>query len=301
MKSFHFRCAKAAVAVVAVVATTAIGVMPSVEMFPERALPDREIARPGRPLVGVSVPSHIAAIAAEQSGTIVAMEVRPGNRIKVGDLLFRLSNRLQQLEVERLAALVDSPLERNRAKATLDHAHKKVSRIQTLLEQQISAEAAASDVVLESQLARLSLGKVEFEQQQLRNELLQARERLAQRLLHSPLDGVVTRQFKQLGETADQLEPVVEVMSIDPLWIQFECPVDREAEFPNGGKISVIPAAGGHDARAATIEHVSLQSTVASHTFQIRASLPNPGYLWRSGLKMLIEPDLQAAATPAGK
>lgn len=251
-------------------------------------------------LVGLSMPSHLAAIAAEQSGTIVEMGVQDGARVAKRGVLFRLSSELEQLEVNRLQALVDSQLEREKAAANLEHAKKKAARIRQLSDKEISAESTVLEVELESELARLSLGKADFEQKQLRNELLQAQQRLENRTLRSPLDGVVTRHFKQLGETADQLEPVVEVMSLDPLWVQFECPVSRENAFPLGSKVLVKPVIGAHAPRVAEVVHVSLQAAVAGHTFSIRVSLANPNYDWRSGLKMSIEPIPDPAAKPGG-
>lgn len=246
--------------------------------------------RPER-VVGLSLPSHLAAIGSEQSGTIVEMPVRDGQRVRTKDVLFRLSSQLQELEVQRLEAQLASDLEQQEAAANLAHAETKANRVRKLSEKDISPEATALELELESELARISAGKVDFDRSQKQNELAQARERFAQRTLRSPLDGVVTRRFKQLGETADQLEPVIEVMSLDPLWIQFECPVRRETQYPIGSKILVRPASISAKPRVATIIHVSLQATVAGHTFLVRAALPNPDYSWRSGLKMLIEPN----------
>lgn len=257
---------------------------------------------PQTELVGLTVASHLAAIAAEQPGTIVDMPVREGDRIKKGDALFALSSRLQQLEVDRLRALVESDLEQSRATATLQNARDKVQRMRELSQLEISAVAALEEVELQSELAGLSLRKAEFERELVRNDLLQAEERLAQRALHSPLDGVVTRRFKQLGETTEQLIPVVEVMSINPLNVEFECPVVVERRFPIGGFVRVRPAIGDHEPRLAEITHVSLQARPASHAFLVRASLPNPDYSWRSGLKVFIEAvDAPSATPPEGK
>lgn len=250
-------------------------------------------------LVGLTVASHLAAIGAEQAGTIVEMPVREGARVKQGDVLFSLSSRLQQLEVDRLRAIVDSDLEQSRAAASLKHARDKTERMRQLSVQQISAQAALQEVELESELARLSMGKAEFEREQTRNELQQAEERLAQRTLRSPLDGVVTRRFKQVGETAEQLVPVMEVMSLNPLSIEFECPLAAEQSFRLGGFVRVRPAVGDHRPRLAEITHVSLKATPASQAFLVRASLANEDYSWRSGLKVFLEAAQVPPAAPA--
>ena len=258
--------------------------------------------RRSQALVGVTGPSHLAKIAAEQSGTIVRIHAHEGEHVESGSALFQLSDRLHRLEVERLEAQLASNLERERAAAELQHANQRASRVRTLTHQRISAEADAADADLDSQLARLALDRVEFDQELLRNDLAQARERLAQRTLRSPMNGLVTRHLKQTGETADQLEPVVEVMSLDPLWVTFHCPVQRENDFPLGSRVRLTPTQSAAQPRWATIEHVSMQSTVAGHTFAVRASMPNPGYDWRSGLKVLVEPAPPTnAAPPRGK
>lgn len=258
--------------------------------------------QPPPTLVGLTVASHLAAVAAEQPGTIVDMPARDGTRIARGDVLFCLGHRLQELEVKRLQALVGSDLDRTRATASLEHARTKVDRVRELSSKQISAQSSLQEVELESELARLAMLGAEFEREQLAIELQQAEERLAQRTLRSPLDGVVTRRFKQLGETAEELVPVIEVMALDPLWVEFECPVAAEKEFRLGRQVRVRAAAGTSGNRLAEVVHVSLRATPASHSFLVRAAMPNPDYSWRSGLKVYVEAvAAPAAAPPSGK
>jgi multidrug efflux pump subunit AcrA (membrane-fusion protein) len=173
---------------------------------------------------------------------------------------------------------------------------------------EIASRSTVDDVELESQLAHLAVGLADLERSQLDNQLQQARERLQQRTLRSPFVGVVTRRFKQAGETVEQLLPVVEVMSLDPLWIEFECPVAAEQSYRLGSLVQVRPAVSGQAPRTAQIIYLSWKATPASHTFLVRASMPNEDYSWRAGLKILVEPlpnaaatDVPAATPPAGK
>ena len=171
----------------------------------------------------------------------------------------------------------------------------------------IASRSTVDDVELESRLARLALDVAELGRAQLDNQLQQARERLDQRTLRCPFDGVVTRRFKQAGETIEQLAPVVEVISLDPLWIEFECPVAAEQSLTVGSRVQVRPAVGGQAPRVAEIIYLSWKATPASHTLMVRASLPNAAYAWRAGLKMLVEPLPGEGSTgvpsapPAGK
>ncbi len=252
-------------------------------------------------LVGLTVPSHLAAVAPEQSGTIIEMPALEGSRVEPGTVLYRLSDELPRLEVLRLQALVESRIEQDRAAASLSYAQKKVERVRHLSDRDVAAAAELQEVQLESELARLAVGRVDFEAAQLRNELAQAQARLDQRTLKSPLAGVVTRRFKQVGETADQLEPIVEVMALHPLWVEFQCPVSLESEVRTGGAVLVRPATGNHEPRRAEIVHISLRATPTSQSFLVRAALDNEDYSWRAGLKMVVTPGLGSAATTPPK
>lgn len=258
-------------------------------------------------LVGLTAPSRIAAIGAESAGTIVAMPVTEGTRVAAGDLLFQLSSRLQQLEVDRLQALLQSDLEQERAKASVRHAKERLERHRELSAKEIASRSAVEDAELSAQLAELSLGAADLEREQLKNQLAQARERLLQRTLVSPFDGVVTKRIKQAGETVDQLLPVVEVMSLDPLWIEFECPIAEERHHRIGSRVQVKPAVGEHEPRMAEVVYVSWKATPASHTVLVRAAVRNEDYGWRAGLKVVVTrapgsvPANEAAAPPAAK
>ena len=261
-------------------------------------MPASPVTQDPRPtaLVGLSAPSRLAAVGAEQSGTIVEMPVTEGTRVVAGDLLFRLSSKLQELEVARLEALSRSNLDRERAQAGVQHVTDKLNRMRELSAKDIASRSTVDEVELESRLAHLALGLAELERTQLDNQLEQARERLQQRTLRSPFVGVVTRRFKQAGETIEQLAPVVEVISLDPLWIEFECPVAAAQAYRKGNRVKVRPAVGVEAPREAQIIYLSWKATPASHTLLVRASLPNEDYSWRAGLKMLIEA-LPSAAT----
>ncbi|MEZ6038371.1 MAG: efflux RND transporter periplasmic adaptor subunit [Planctomycetota bacterium] len=256
---------------------------------------------PPQSLVGISVPSRIATIAPEQAGKLVTMPVHDGDRVAAGDVLFALSSTLEQLEVDRLRALADSDLAARRARATLAYAEQQAKRERDLRDQEISSERDLQAQEHEFELARLRVEQAELDHAQARNALRQAEERLAQRTVESPFDGVVTHRFKSVGEAVEKFVPVVEVMTLDPLWIEFECPVTDKHLFREGGTVAVAPAVQPDDVRTATITYVSPKATAASHSFMVRAAVPNPDRSWQTGLKMTVEPDTTQAAPPRGK
>ena len=243
-------------------------------------------------LIGISLPSKVAAVAPEQAGKLVTVPVSDGDRVRAGDVLFKMSSKLEELEVARLRDLADSDVVVRRAEASLQHVIQEETRLRELRNREISSDRDLEALTHEVELAKLRLTQSKMEKAQANNELAQAVERLAQRTVHSPFPGIVTQRFKSEGEAVERFVPVIEVMTLDPLWIEFDCPVADEHWFHVGGEVVVAPAVRPDDKRAAKILHVSMKATASSHTFMVRAAVANEDLRWKSGLKMVIQPPI---------
>lgn len=257
-------------------------------------------AAPAADLVGITVPSQVAAVAAEQDGKITAMPVQEMQRVEEGELLFELNATLEQLEVERLRALADSDVAGRRAAVMLAQVERDTKRIVEMAEQDIVSQSDLQAQQQELELARLRVDQAQLERAQAVNALRQAEERRAQRSVRSPFRGVVTQRLKSAGEAVEKFVPVVEVMSLDPLWIEFECPLTQQHLFRKGGTAIVSPSEAPDDTRTATILLTSVKSNASSHSFMVRAAVPNPELRWKTGQKMTVEAD-GAQPAPAGK
>lgn len=265
-------------------------------------------ASPGQPLyppsalVGLTVPSKLALVSPEQAGKIVRLAVRDGERVTTDSVLFRLNSTLEELEVERLEALANSDLLERRAKMTFEFAEQQAKRMSELRDKNISSERDMQKQAHELAIAKVMLEQAQLERRQAKNQLAQAKERLAQRTVLSPFDGIVTSHFRGTGEAVEKFAPVVEVMSLNPLWVEFECPIQLQADFKMGTQVRVSIARKPDDFRFAMIEFISSKATASSHSFTIRATVDNPELNWRTGYKMIVTAaPAHTPSTPAGK
>lgn len=237
---------------------------------------------------GVSRASHVAAIAAEQAGTIVELPFAEGEVVTRGAIVFRLSNRLQQLRVDRLTTLANSDLAVRRARAALVHSDRLKDRLQQLSEKNITSIKEVQDRELDAMLAKLKHEQSLMDQALIKNELEQAKVLLDQRSVRSPISGVVTQLHKQRGDTTEKLVPVLEVAQLDPLWIDFECPVRDKRLYDRGVKVELRPVARPQESRIGTVVQFAMKANASSHTFTVRVATPNEGHTWKAGLKMHI-------------
>jgi multidrug efflux pump subunit AcrA (membrane-fusion protein) len=182
-----------------------------------------------------------------------------------------------------------------RARTGLEHAQKQEARVRQLRAKEISSDSDLQERVYELALARLRVNQAVMEQAQAANEFEQAVERLAQRTVSSPFQGVVAQRFKSVGETVEKFVPVLEVIDLDPLWVEFDCPVADERFFTVGTSVRVAPAVRPDDVRSAVIVYTSVKASPSSHTFMVRAAVDNPHHDWKSGLKMLVTRTTDAA------
>jgi membrane fusion protein (multidrug efflux system) len=251
-------------------------------------------------LVGISVPSQVAIVAAEQDGKITSMPAQEMQRVEEGELLFELNATLEQLEVDRLRALAESDVAGRRAAVMLAQVERDTKRIVEMAQTDIVSQSDLQAQQQELELARLRVEQAQLERAQAVIALRQAEERRAQRSVRSPFRGVVTQRLKSVGEAVEKFVPVVEVMNLDPLWIEFECPLTQQHLFRKGGTAIVAPSEAPDDTRTATILLTSVKSNASSHSFMVRAAVPNPELRWKTGQKMSVEPDV-AKPAPAGK
>lgn len=244
----------------------------------------------------------MALVSPEQAGKIVKLEVRDGDQVTTDSVLFRLNSTLEELEVARLQALANSDLFERRAQKTLEYAEQQAQRMAELREQDINSERDMQKQAHELAIAKLALEQAQLDRHQAKNQLAQAKARLAQRTIYSPLQGIITGHFHGTGDAVERFLPVVEVMSLDPLWIEFECPIQQEHLFRKGAQVRVALARRPEDSRDATIEFISSKATASSHSFTIRASVPNEDLTWKTGLKMTVSAATDfTPSTPSGK
>ena len=118
-------------------------------------------------------------------------------------------------------------------------------------------------------------------------ELQRAVAELGQRVLRSPVNGVVVERLMSRGEFAKQ-SPVVKIAQIDPLRVEVFAPVTLLGKLRAGTRAQVMPAApvgGSYPARVVIVDRVV---DTASSTFGMRLELPNPGHKLPAGLKCKV-------------
>ncbi len=277
---------------------TVAGIACGVGLWLPSAVPEVAAVRTEQ-WIGVSSPSKRAAIGPAQAGVIREMVIREGELVKAGQVLLRLDSAIEELEAKRLGILAASDTPQREALAFLKYTKRRFLRLKGLDEKDIANPAEFELAEHEYQVAQLRVEGAKLDMERAQLEAARGIARLEERTIRAPLTGIVSQIFFQEGEPAEKLIPMIEVVTLDPLWVEFDCPVEEIDQFSVGTEVAVRRAAIGGERRIAKVIHSSMTADASSHTTRVRLELENKPP-WRAGLQMWIEAS-KAAQPPSGK
>jgi RND family efflux transporter MFP subunit len=221
-----------------------------------QAKDDIELVVPGNGSARQSVVIFPAA-----SGEVADVAFRPGQSVRAGQVLLRLVDRAERLAADLSAARVDA------AKAL-------ASRYEGT-----RGTGAVPDRVVDEARAALRAAEI---------ELAQAREAVADRVVRAPFAGVVGLATVERG---DRVTPETALTTLDDrrvLFVDFDIPEAHLARVGIGQAITAAnPAYPGRTFTGAVAEIDSRIDSV-SRNVRVRAAVPNPDDLLRSGMSFQV-------------
>ena len=167
-----------------------------------------------------------ARVGAERAGRVASIVRREGARVKRGEIMIQLDastaeNQLEvaQRDVEAAAAGVDVA----RAAATL--ARQQHERNARLFADQLISQGEMDQSRSRLESAEAELQGAEARQQRARSALRLAQNELEHLRVLAPFDGVVGERMVEVGESVVPGQPVLEVVSLDHLYVS--APLDE--------------------------------------------------------------------------
>lgn len=224
------------------------------------ALPTMQAKAQDEPLATLGCmlePSQKVAVSSPVPGVLDRVDVKRGDTVKAGALLFQLKAGVEQEQV----AL---------AKAKADFAERKAQRNQELYQADILTMHERDEIETELLLAR--------------SELRLREEDAALRTVRSPISGVVVNRHYTKGEYVN-IDPVIELANLNPLHIDLLLPASYFGQIKKGQSLLIQPESPTIAESQATVDIVDPLIDPASGTFRIQLTMPNPGNNIPAGLR----------------
>ncbi|MEJ2541682.1 MAG: efflux RND transporter periplasmic adaptor subunit, partial [Gemmatimonadota bacterium] len=202
-------------------------------------------------LTGVVEASRDVVVSAEESGTIVETSVEKGDRVRAGQALMRIDDRVLTSQVDQ-------------ARAAAELARETWQRRKRLWEEdQVGSELAYLEARFSSEQADANLRALE--------------ERLARTVIRAPVEGVVEDRMVETGTLVSPGTPVARVLDVNPVKIAVGVPEryapDVTVGAPATVSFDVLPDANAE----ATVNFVGAAVDPRNRTFPVELRLPNSG------------------------
>ncbi len=219
------------------------------------------------------------SVSPQLDGTLTDVEVEAGARVRRGQLLGRLDDRLLRAEMNQAeAALAHSADDRllradlKRAEAALAQSTDELVRVEQLAEKRLVDQNRLRAAVAQKRLDEATVGKAE---NLLQAAITQKRvdegsvERLETLLsltsLHSPIDGVILSETRYVGEGVQKGSGLFSIADISRLRILTKVPESIARKLRIGSSAAAgIDALGGREIRASVLR-IHPVSDPASH------------------------------------
>lgn len=230
------------------------------------------------PIEGTTAPSEQRRLGFNLQGTVLDVSVERGAEVRQGQKLVSLDARVEQSQLNYYNLKADAAFQVAAAQAKFELAAIQLERKRQLAARNVTnelevqeAEAAAKVAEIETKIA--GRGGEEFAAQAAGQQV-----RVDQMAISSPIDGVVSDVLRKGGEVVREGEPVVEVVKLDPLYVELKLLDVAVARKLRKGQPMQVRYRGEEGAAwaAATVDFIAPVANAAAGTQYVRLSMPNP-------------------------
>ncbi|MFK7961807.1 MAG: efflux RND transporter periplasmic adaptor subunit [Phycisphaerales bacterium] len=251
------------------------------------------------PAIGITRPTRQAELAVPFDGVLADVAVREGAAVTRGTLLARMDDRVAAASV----AAAELSAARRGAIAYAEQDLALQERRQRGLEE----SGAATEFELEESVFRVAQAEANLlsaqeDQRQAGRNLDYESARLDQHRVIAPFDGRIVRVFGRPGESIERREPLMLLVDLTSLDIEFNLPIDTWTTLEVGAWYALqatVPGAATPETVSARLRTAEAYVDAATQTVRCVFEIPNADRRFPAGATMSIDPQQpRIAAVP---
>jgi RND family efflux transporter MFP subunit len=241
---------------------------------------------------------RVADIGSPVIGVVSEVHVDRGDRVRKGKVLAVLRASVERASLSVASSRADSTAEMQAAQTNAKFARDKLERTEGLFREQFVSEQAVHQARAEADVAEQRLALVRDQRRVSQQERGVAAAQLSQRVIRSPIDGVVAERFVTAGERVDD-KPLMRIAKMNPLRVQLVVPVAMYLQVQTGASANVWPDLPGAKQLSARVSMIDKVVDPASNTFRVHLELPNAKGELPAGLRCKASFGAEPAAAAA--
>lgn len=233
------------------------------------------VAHADNAISAITDPSADVTLSFVQTGRIASVQIKEGDLVKAAQVLVKLDDAAEQAQLAQIQAQSEDTTQIEASQASLDQKKIDLKRLEWAASRKAATDLEVEHARLDVKIAELSLKVAQFEHKQNQRKYAEAKIRVDNMTLYSPIAGRVEKVEREIGESVNGLDDVVRVVRIDPLWIDVHVPLYRGKTLKPGQKAQIKFPDGNPSTAQGEITYVSTVADAASTTLRIRIELPN--------------------------
>ena len=222
-------------------------------------------------------------ISAKIPGRVGEVFVDEGARVRKGQPLLSIESDYLKIEVDRAEAALA------RAKAAEGEARRDFERKEGLL-----AKGSVSQAIYDR--TRATLDQAEATRAEAEAALALAKQRLADAVMVSPIDGIVAERKTEVGERLGEATVAFVLVQMSPLKVRFRLPERYLAQVERGQVVRARVDPYPDEVFEGKVTVVVRAVDPTTRTFVVEAEIPNRDERLKPGLFTRVELDLRKAS-----
>lgn len=231
---------------------------------------------------GFTEPFRSIDLSSDEAGAIAELKVDEGHEVEKGDVVARLDDRVQRVQVQIATEMANATSQLDAARKTLEKRRTIGQRLQAM---QHSGHASDSEIIrsqMELSIAEAKYNAAREEGVIRKMEKQRAEIQLARRSITAPMSGIISKVHRRDGEYLSPVHPeVVTIIQVDRLLSTFNIPVSQTNEFRVGKEFELKFESG--KSVTATVHSVSVSTDAQSQTVEVKLVFDNRDRAFRAG------------------
>lgn len=230
-------------------------------------------------------PERVVRLSTPVAGIVADVSVDRGDTVAKGQAIARLDAEIEELALAIAEVRAEDVSQIQGLEARIVFLQKQAERNEQLAARDAVSNTAAAEARLEAVIAERELDQARLAHRLAALEARQARAAVEQRVLRSPVDGVVTERLLNPGEYREGESHIATIARLDPLRVEAFVPIGLFDRIAIGQRLEVIPEAPLDLPLSAEVVVVDRVFDAATATFGVRLTLDNADLALPAGLR----------------
>ena len=237
---------------------------------------------------GFTEPFRDLDVASTDIGIVSLINVKEGARVQKDQILGTLDQTLLNATLEIADRSRNAKGRVNSAQADIRLRTERGEKLKMLLERKHATQEEFDRCLVEKEVSEAQLLAVQEELLIRGLEYERIKVQLEQRNVRSPIDGVVVKVHRDVGEFVSVNDPVIAtVVQLDPLIAIYSVPSVLSHELKANVEVSMLVGETRLPAKG-VVDYIAPVIDAQSGTILIKVRVPNSKNIYRSGEKCLL-------------